>query len=272
MLKTRVMTALVLLAFLVAVVLSKSPIFFVIAATGFFAAAVWESHRLFGDKRPWLGAALWTALFAFLMFNPGYVNQKIFFGTCVALWVLRFAPSLKFGLPFMQGFPNRLLGLVYALAVLGCFLAIAVLYSWSPLYLLSVMALVWIADIGAYFSGKAFGKHKMAPTISPGKSWEGALGGCLAVLVLAAISVAIPGLADTFAVHVQAKWGWLGLIAVMVLFDGASIVGDLFESQLKRRANRKDSSNLLPGHGGVLDRIDAMLPTLPLAVLLGYWL
>ncbi|GAA4029906.1 phosphatidate cytidylyltransferase [Actimicrobium antarcticum] len=272
MLKTRVVTAVILLAVLLLVVWSRSSELFLLTAAAFFAAASWEMLRLFGSKRPLIGAALWTGLFIFLMFNARFVNQKVFFGICVALWLIRFVPSLKLGLPAMDGFANRLLGLVVGIAILGCFLSIAVLYSWSPLYLLSVMALVWIADIGAYFSGKAFGKHKLAPSISPGKTWEGAIGGGVAVLLLSSVSVVIPVFADTFAVHVQGRWGWGGLIAVMVLFVAASIVGDLFESQLKRRANMKDSSNLLPGHGGVLDRIDALLPTLPLAVLIGYWL
>lgn len=272
MLKTRVITAVVLLAVLLAVVLSKSSELFLLMMAAFFAAASWEMMRLFGSKRPLVGAVLWTLLFLFLMLNARFVNQKVFFGICVALWAIRFAPSLKLGLPALGGFANRLLGLVYGIAILGCFLAIAVLYSWSPLYLFSVMALVWIADIGAYFSGKAFGKRKLAPSISPGKTWEGALGGCLAVIVLACGSVFVPALTDTFAVHVQTGWGWAGLVGVLVVFVAASIVGDLFESQLKRRADMKDSSNLLPGHGGVLDRIDALLPTLPLAVLIGYWL
>ena len=137
-----------------------------------------------------------------------------------------------------------------------------------------VLAIVWAADIFAYFSGKAFGKRKLAPSISPGKSWEGAIGGCVAVLVIATLSVVLWGdaLADTFPVRVQASLGWAALYAVLVLIVAASVVGDLFESQLNRRAGFKDSSNLLPGHGGVLDRVDALVPVLPLAALIGAWL
>ena len=275
MLKTRIITALVLLASLLIVVLSKSALLFLLATAAFFAAASWEGLRLFGSKHPHVGAAIWTVVYVLLMVAGGrFVNQHIFFGICVALWAIRFAPALWVGLPSLQGVGNRLLSLTYGFAILGCFMALAGLYSWkpSPLYLLSVMALVWIADIGAYAAGKAFGKHKLAPSISPGKSWEGAIGGGIAVLLLAAISVAIPVLSDTFAVRVQVAWGWAGLVAVLIVMVAASIVGDLFESQLKRRAAMKDSSNLLPGHGGVLDRIDALLPTLPLAMLLGFWL
>lgn len=274
MLKTRVITALALLAILLVVVLSKMALLFLIATGIFFAAASWECLRLFGSRRPLIGAVVWTAIYVALILNGGFLNQKIFFGICVALWAIRFAPALAIGLPALGSFGNRLLSVTYGFAILGCFIALAGLYSWkpSPLYLLSVMALVWIADIGAYFSGKAFGKHKLAPSISPNKSWEGAIGGCLAVLLIAAVSVFIPALSDTFAVRVQGSWGWAGMALVMIILVAASIAGDLFESQLKRRADMKDSSNLLPGHGGVLDRIDALLPTLPLAMLLGYWL
>jgi phosphatidate cytidylyltransferase len=146
-----------------------------------------------------------------------------------------------------------------------------VLFSHSPLFLLSVMAIVWVADIGAYFSGKAFGKRKLAPSISPGKSWEGAIGGGIAVLVLASLSVVYGGdaFADTFAARVAHGWAGRPCWRILVLMVAASVVGDLFESQLKRRAGMKDSSNLLPGHGGVLDRIDALIPVLPLAALIG---
>jgi len=134
-----------------------------------------------------------------------------------------------------------------------------------------VLAIVWVADIGAYFAGKAFGRRKLAPSISPGKSWEGAIGGGIAVLVLGSLSVQFGGdaFANTFAARVQHTYGWPALVVVLVLMVAASIVGDLFESQLKRRAGMKDSSNLLPGHGGVLDRIDALVPVLPLAALIG---
>ena len=117
----------------------------------------------------------------------------------------------------------------------------------------------------AYFSGKAFGKRKLAPSISPGKSWEGVYGGCIAVLIVATLVVLFGGesLANTFPVRVQASLGWAVTYLTLILIVAASVVGDLFESQLKRRAGMKDSSNLLPGHGGVLDRIDALVPVLP---------
>lgn len=268
MLKTRVITALVLLAVLLSVLFSNSFLFFAAVAAAFFGAAAWESFRLFGNRHPQVGAALWTVAFAFLVFTQDIAQAVVLCGLCAAIWAVRLAPSLAIGLPPLDSFGNRLLNGIYGIALLGCFVAIAVLFRHSPLYLLSVMAIVWVADIGAYFAGKAFGKHKLAPSISPGKSWEGALGGWLAVLLLAAASTQLQG---SFASNLQAKWGWPGFVAVMTLLVMASIVGDLFESQLKRRAGMKDSSNLLPGHGGVLDRIDALIPTLPLAVLFDFW-
>ncbi|MOA20303.1 Phosphatidate cytidylyltransferase [compost metagenome] len=122
------------------------------------------------------------------------------------------------------------------------------------------MVLVWAADIGAYFSGKTFGKRKLAPQVSPGKSWEGLIGGLLASLLITA--------------GVGFYRGWAGSEMVLALAGAAlvvliSVVGDLTESMFKRQSGIKDSSNLLPGHGGVLDRIDSLTAAIPLfAVLL----
>jgi phosphatidate cytidylyltransferase len=276
MLKTRVITAVVLLAVLLPVLYFNNFTAFAVVATVAFGAAIWECFRLFnpGATSALLIAVFWTAAFAYSFFVAGRTSAAFWFPISVLAWLLRFAPSLKLGLPPLKSSGNTLLSLIYAIAIVGCFAAIVELFRHSPVYLLSVMALVWIADIGAYFAGKALGKHKLAPSISPGKSWEGAIGGALAVLVLATVSVLFGGdaLADTFAAHVQRSRGWAALLAILVLIVAASVVGDLFESQLKRRAGVKDSSNLLPGHGGVLDRIDALIPVLPLAALIGAWL
>ncbi len=138
-------------------------------------------------------------------------------------------------------------------------------------FLLSLLALVWVADVGAYFVGKSIGKRKLAPRISPGKSWEGAIGG--AVLVIAygwgcvLVAKSHPELASNWPAALQAKWHPVLFTGWMAIFAALSVCGDLFESLLKRRIGLKDSSNLLPGHGGVLDRIDAQLPVLPLGIL-----
>jgi phosphatidate cytidylyltransferase len=138
-------------------------------------------------------------------------------------------------------------------------------------YLLSVLALVWVADVAAYFGGRAFGRRKLAATISPGKSWEGVFSGFVGVCL---VSVAWlmwdqqqPGQGlSVFSLLRQQSTAWL--VFGVALLVGMSVVGDLIESLVKRSAGFKDSSSLLPGHGGVLDRIDALLPTLPLALLL----
>ena len=271
MLKTRVATALVLLAVLLSILYLKSLLFFLVVTAAFLAAAAWEAARLFRATHPILGATFWTVAFALFVYLADVNGTQFLFLLCVAIWAIRLAPSLAVGLPPVASIANRLLSAVYGIAVLGCFVSIVALFQQSPVYLLSVMAIVWVADIGAYFAGKGFGKRKLAPSISPRKSWEGAIGGWGAVMLLTGVSVHYPAFADTFAARVQNGLGWAGFSIVMTLMVAASIVGDLFESQLKRRVEMKDSSNLLPGHGGVLDRIDALIPTLPLAILIGSW-
>jgi phosphatidate cytidylyltransferase len=125
------------------------------------------------------------------------------------------------------------------------------------LEVLLVLVLVWIADSAAYFVGRAWGRRKLAPTISPGKSWEGAIGGLIGAVLYAIIcGYFIQGIA------------WPPFLAAAALLAMVSIVGDLFESAVKRQAGVKDSGTLLPGHGGILDRIDSATATLPLAALL----
>lgn len=139
-------------------------------------------------------------------------------------------------------------------------LAMLDLRAISPWLLLFVMGLVWMADIAAYFTGRKFGKHKLAPSISPGKTWEGVAGAMVGVSCYVS---AVWFYAPSFSQHMMlptlllASWWWVGL----------AVIGDLFESAIKRQAGVKDSGALLPGHGGLLDRIDALTSTLPLAAL-----
>lgn len=271
-LKTRIVTALALLAGLLLLLWSGSSFLVGLGLLAFFAAAAWESFRLFGNLYPALSAGLWSLAFLLVLTGGNTADGWLLAALCAAIWALRLAPSLALGLPARDSLGNRLTASLYGIALLGCFAGIAALLQQSALYLLSVMAIVWVADVGAYFAGKAFGRRKLAPSISPGKSWEGAIGGWLSVLVLGAACVAIPGLENTFAARAAGSWGWPAMAAILTLLVAASVAGDLFESQLKRRAGFKDSSNLLPGHGGVLDRIDALIPVVPLAVLFDSWL
>ncbi|MES2317207.1 MAG: phosphatidate cytidylyltransferase [Pseudomonadota bacterium] len=272
MLKTRIITAVVLLVVLLAVLFGGYYPAFVVVVLAFLMAAVTECFELFGRprKQAALVALFWVAAFAYAFFYNPNASVKFWFALASAIWLFRFVPSLATGLPPLEGMRSTILGVLYAVTIVACFAAIVVFFRQSAMYLLSVLALVWIADIGAYFSGKAFGKRKLAPTISPGKSWEGAIGGGIAVLVLSSLVILFgqPWLSDTFVVKLQASLGWIATIAILMVISAASVVGDLFESQLKRRAGVKDSSNLLPGHGGVLDRIDALVPVLPLAALI----
>ncbi|MDP3843108.1 MAG: phosphatidate cytidylyltransferase [Oxalobacteraceae bacterium] len=272
MLRMRVLTALVLLAVLLPVLFFNNFPAFAVIATIFFAAASWESFRLAGNTHPMMVAIFWTAAFGIILASGAASGAAPLFASCVALWLLVFVPLLSKGLPPLQSVRSRFLAGFYSIAILGCFVAIVAAFQHSPLFLLSIMAIVWTADIGAYFSGKAFGRHKLAPSISPGKSWEGAFGGWIAVMLAAAISTRIPAMQDTFAARVYEHSGLIGFLAWMTLLVASSVVGDLSESQFKRRAGMKDSSNLLPGHGGVLDRIDALIPVFPLAVLIDAWL
>jgi phosphatidate cytidylyltransferase len=136
-------------------------------------------------------------------------------------------------------------------------------------HLLLVLGLVWIADTAAYFAGNAFGRHRLAPGISPGKTWEG-VAGALGATLIYAIICALPG--APLDSYVQGAAAWALYLTGIVLLSGLSIVGDLFESALKRQAGAKDSGVLLPGHGGILDRIDSVMPTLPTAALLLDWI
>jgi phosphatidate cytidylyltransferase len=144
-------------------------------------------------------------------------------------------------------------------------------------FLLSILVLVWVADVFAYFAGRAFGlkftRNKLAPTISPGKSWEGVWGGMAGVLVLALAWVGCDAAlqAGVSSLYTRlAERGWWLLVISVIFLAAMSVVGDLVESLVKRSAGAKDSSALLPGHGGVLDRIDALLPTLPIAMMLAF--
>ncbi|MDX8379067.1 MAG: phosphatidate cytidylyltransferase [Gallionella sp.] len=153
---------------------------------------------------------------------------------------------------------NRLLmgGLGWAVLI-PTGLAMIDLHRISPWLLLFLMSLVWVADIGAYFSGRRFGKHKLAPRISPGKTWEGVVGGMLAAMIYMLLVLIIFPYATQY-----------GMLLAVIAWVALAVIGDLFESAIKRQAGVKDSGSILPGHGGLLDRIDALTPTLPLAAML----
>jgi phosphatidate cytidylyltransferase len=149
------------------------------------------------------------------------------------------------------------------IVLLAAWVAIVALHARSPWLVLAAMAIVWIADIAAYFAGRRFGRRKLAPAISPGKTWEGVWGALGAVAVYALVLAA----AAPAAMVPAGPAATLALVAFLPLVAAISVVGDLYESLLKRQAGVKDSGALLPGHGGVLDRVDALLAAMPFAAL-----
>ena len=180
----------------------------------------------------------------------------------VAWWLLALAWLRFFNFGADHGSYARALKLAAgSLAIVPAWTALVLIHAEQPMghrWLLTALAIVWAADSGAYFAGRHFGRHKLAPRISPNKTIEGLLGGMVAGLLAAAAFGAIAG-----ATMAQMP-ALLGVAAVTVL---ASVLGDLFESLLKRQAGAKDSGNVIPGHGGVLDRIDGVLAALPVFVL-----
>lgn len=168
-------------------------------------------------------------------------------------WVMRYPTRRE----QWESTPMRLAMGLWAL--LPAWVGFNVLRDIGGVWLFYVLLLVWGADIGAYFSGRAWGRRKLAPAVSPGKSWEGVLGGMTVTLMLALLFAIWQGLGVA---------GGLGLVVVTAVVTLVSVLGDLLESMLKRFRGIKDSSNLLPGHGGVLDRIDSLTAAVPLFALL----
>jgi len=160
--------------------------------------------------------------------------------------------------------------LVGWLALTATWVAVVQLQARSPALLLALMAIVWVADTAAYFAGRRFGRRKLAPLISPGKTWEGVYGALVAVAIYAL--ALLPFAKDAGYSDPLFPGSVIGWVALVLALAGLSILGDLFESQLKRRRGVKDSGKLLPGHGGVLDRIDALMAALPPAALVAHYL
>jgi len=162
-------------------------------------------------------------------------------------------------------------GLALLLLAATWFAAMRLLDS-GAIYLLSVLAIVWLADIAAYFAGRRWGRRKLAPAISPGKTWAGVGGAIVAVLAVALLLAAAAPQLPLLSTLLQQRLPVLLALLLLTALVALSVVGDLFESLLKRQADAKDSSHLLPGHGGVLDRIDAAIAVAPAAALLDLWL
>ncbi|KNH10194.1 Phosphatidate cytidylyltransferase [Candidatus Burkholderia brachyanthoides] len=268
MLRTRVITAIVLLAVLVPITLF-APIGAFGALIGFVVVfATWEWGRLLklngaGPVAYALVAGVALIFSTFLGIEPRPLYQM-----AAIFWVLA-GPYALLRKPKLSADAWRAFLLFAGIIVfLACWHAVVDARARGVAFVLSLLLVVWLADIGAYFAGKALGRHKLAPSISPGKTWEGALGGWLAVIMIGALAVPTGFYAPTVFTALAGHLGWDSAFVALTVLVVFSVVGDLFESLLKRQAGLKDSSGLLPGHGGMLDRIDALLPVLPIALLM----
>lgn len=263
MLKTRIITAIVLILGFLLALFNTSDFVWSFITLGITLLGVWEWSNLIKLNKlqmlSYLTVALGISLFIFYMSKTPlaqYQQQLILLllGCATFFWML-IAPILL----STRKIPRHqlvmcLLGL---LLLITTWLGFVGLHSISPWLLLAVIATVNIADTAAYFSGKRFGRHKLAPAISPGKTWEGVAGALLAVTLYGVVLC-----------YYQDYSQWL--VVAMWFIVVLSVMGDLFESLLKRQAGIKDSSQLLPGHGGVLDRIDGLIPTLAIALFCTY--
>ncbi len=263
MLKQRVITALILAPLLIWGIFSLPESGFIILLLAVFSVAAWEWSHLSGLTQP--GSRLFYVVILFVLMGlTGFVFSShpvlidILYLVIGGLWLLTLL-----GLFYYQHHEVTRSGFsLFKLfagtgIILGPFVALLVLRHrdpFGPQWVMYLLLLIWVADSGAYFSGRAFGKHKLLYNVSPGKSWEGVAGGLLGCLVLALVAGWWFGLG---IMH----YAWFVVVSlVVVLF---SVAGDLVESLFKRQAGVKDSGRILPGHGGILDRIDSLTAAAP---------
>jgi phosphatidate cytidylyltransferase len=307
MLKQRVLTALLLLAILLPALFHSDAQVFHALALLLIALGAWEWSRLNRSVSQQSLAtekfhpldwsfALLCALACGLMWLAGWTlapDVTVWRGAWLMIglaWVALASAGLRLGISGWQSLPPTWRWSMGLLVLSVAWLAICQMRSMGVHFLLSGLLLVWVADIAAYFGGRSLGrggKHKLAPQISPGKTWEGAVSGAVGVMLLAwvwqyieqeqgiALLVLLQdwfnapdsaGASSSLYAH-MATQAWPLALCGLALLVTMSVVGDLLESMVKRAAGAKDSSALLPGHGGVLDRLDALLPTLPLIML-----
>lgn len=272
MLKTRILTAAVLIPAVLAALFLLAPKTWGMVTLAIIVIAAYEWERLTGfapARRLWfvggvlvIGSLLLFAPFA--GFDDGFPQGVVlaFCGIAAAFWIL-LAP--RWVISRWATRINITMAVLGWVVLIGAWVALVELQARSPWLVLAAMAIVWIADTAAYFSGRAFGRRKLAPQVSPGKTWEGVYGAWVAVAIYALALVPFATAAGLrFPVTAVAVVIW---VVFALLLASISVVGDLFESLLKRHAGVKDSGALLPGHGGVLDRTDALLAAMPIAAL-----
>jgi len=279
MLKQRVITAIVLLAILLPALFWRTPEPFLAITLLLIAAGGWEWGRMNG-----LPAAASIALGVVTLVLCGAAwalgwparPSSLLWIIVGGLWVLAGFALVRGGVAGWPKIPRAVRVPAGVLALALAWLAMAQARVIGVNFLLSILVLVWVADVFAYFAGRAMGgkitRRKLAPQISPKKSWEGVWGGMLGVVVLALVWTWADGAAQAQVPSLYARlahsFGWAVQVLAVIFLAAMSVIGDLSESLVKRSIGMKDSSQLLPGHGGVLDRVDALLPTLPLAMML----
>jgi len=273
-LKQRIVTALVLLAFLLPALLLKTAWPFALLTGIAFAAAGWEWARLNDAGRAAIALGVGLGVACLLAFFAGWTKgaPRLVWWAAMALWVLGGAWVLRAGVAGWPRVPRPVRLGIGGVALWVCWLAMVNAHAGGLNYILSIFMLVWTADVFAYFGGRAFGRRKLAPAISPGKSWAGVWSGMVGTLGIAIAWLMFDGSGrayyDSFFTLINERVTTIGLAIVVVFLVAMSVVGDLFESLVKRSAGAKDSSGLLPGHGGILDRIDALLPVFPIVLAL----
>ena len=260
----RVLTAATLIPLVVAAVLQLDWPYIGVILAGVLLAGAWEWTTLAG----WRDKPIARLLFLFS--SAGWIGAsalipaagvQLYLLAAVVWWAIAFAIVIAFQLDVWR--PSKWSGPAWVvigwLVVVPCWLSVVELHragEHGPGLVLIMLVIIWMADIGAYFAGRAFGKHKLASNVSPGKTWEGAVGGMVASVAAAVVYVQWIGVVEFT--------GFITLTAVVVV---VSVLGDLTESLFKRVSGNKDSGSLLPGHGGVLDRIDSLTAAAPVFAL-----
>lgn len=260
MLLPRVLSAIVMAVLFLCAVFILDVSSFILSMAGVVLLAGWEWARLSGVRHQ-VGRILFSALIGILCFVVFYFNaQKISLYISPLLWVLALYWVMRY--PAILVWRYKLSRLLFgALVLVTTWSALVVLRQSDNfiVWVMLLMGLIWGADSGAYFAGKAFGKKKLAPFVSPGKSWEGVIGG----LLLTQLGVIVFAILNDFSFFQCVA---LSLFALLTSF--VSVLGDLTESLFKRHEDLKDSSRLIPGHGGVMDRVDSLTAAAPIYVLL----
>lgn len=262
-LRQRVITALVLVPLVIWCVFLAPGLWpFRLFAAAIVGVAAWEWSRMAGLDAGWMQVAyagIVLALLGVLAWLPlQQSTQLVIYGVAVVFWLLAHRVVRAYPQQTHAWANPPVLSALGVVLLVPAWLGLTTLQAASPWWLLYLFLLVWGADTGAYFAGRAFGKVKLAPAVSPGKTVEGFLGGLALTLLLAVIVAVQRDLAG------QRFWAFMGLSLLTVL---ASVLGDLFESMVKRQAGIKDSGSIFPGHGGALDRIDSLTAAAPVFAL-----